>query len=239
MPALLVHGVPDTWRMWAPLQEALGRPDVVVAALPGFGAPLPDGFEPTKDAYAAWVAAQCAAIGEPVDLVGHDWGSLLVQHVVGAHPELVRTWACGGGAVDREYRWHDMAVAWQTPGVGEQVMEAMTPAALAAFTTPELGAERAAEQAAHVDGTMQRCILGLYRSAVDVGDAWEAQVTAGASTRPGLVLWGARDPYVAPEYAHRLAGRTGARAVVFEDAAHWWPVTHAAATAAALRELWA
>ena len=52
----------------------------------------------------------------PVDLVGHDWGSLLVQRVVSLRPDLIRTWACGNGPVDTEYVWHDMAQQWQTPG---------------------------------------------------------------------------------------------------------------------------
>jgi len=58
-----------------------------------------------------------------VDLVGHDWGSLLVQRVASTRPDLVRSVACGGAAVDRSYPWHPLAQVWQTPGEGERYME--------------------------------------------------------------------------------------------------------------------
>src|SRR5262245_34839948 len=105
MPAVFVHGVPETWRVWSAIIDASGRDDAVALALPGFDAPLPDGFVPTKEAYAAWITAHIEALGAPVDLVGHDWGSLLVQRVASTRPDLVRTWAVGGGPVDREYVW--------------------------------------------------------------------------------------------------------------------------------------
>ena len=114
------------------VRSHLSRTDVVVpnaARLRRAGAA---GFEPTKDGYVDWLVEQLEAIGEPVDLVGHDWGSLLVQRVVSVRPDLIRTW-CGGCAVrsTATYVWHDMAQMWQTPEVGEQVMEAMTGDALA------------------------------------------------------------------------------------------------------------
>ena len=236
MPAVLVHGVPDTFRMWDPLRAHLSRTDIVAPALPGFGAPVPDGFDATKEAYADWLIGEIEAIGEPIDLVGHDWGSMLVQRVVSVRPDLIRTWACGSGVVDRAYTWHDMAQMWQTPDVGEQIMTAMDPAALASFLEVELqSADLAQETASRVDGTMTDCILALYRSAVDVGAEWGDQVDT--ITRPGLVLWGENDAYVGPEYARRLGERTGARVVVFE-AGHWWPVAQAEAAAKELETFW-
>ena len=85
--------------MWAPLLAELERDDVVTLRLPGFGAPLPDGFTSTKEEYVDWVAAELAAIGEPVDLVGHDWGSLLVQRIGLTRPELLRTFTLSNGAI--------------------------------------------------------------------------------------------------------------------------------------------
>ena len=115
MPAVLVHGVPDTYRLWDKLRSHLAQRDVLAPALPGFGCPAPSGFTATKEAYVDWLATEIERIGEPVDLVGHDWGSLLVQRVVSLRPDLIRTWACGNGPVDREYVWHDLAQQWQTP----------------------------------------------------------------------------------------------------------------------------
>jgi pimeloyl-ACP methyl ester carboxylesterase len=242
MPAVLVHGVPDTALMWDPLRARLQRRDVVMVELPGFGAPVPDGFGATKEEYAAWLTEQLRAIGEPVDLVGHDWGSILVQRVASTHPELIRTLACGGGPADREYVWHSMAQLWQTPGTGEEIvagMLAMTPedlaAGLAAGGAPPGLAER---QAARIDRRMADCILTLYRSAVTVGDEWQDAVAAMPRV-PALVLWGRDDPYVAPEMGERLAARLDAELVMFDDCSHWWPWERAPETADALERLWA
>src|SRR5436190_242394 len=97
MPAVFVHGVPDTATMWDALRSHLTRTDVIALSLPGFDAPIPDGFSSTKEEYAAWVIAQLEAIGEPVDLVGHDWGSMLVQRVASTRTDLIRTVAAGSG----------------------------------------------------------------------------------------------------------------------------------------------
>ncbi|MFC7109024.1 hypothetical protein ACFQQB_56675 [Nonomuraea rubra] len=39
MPAILIHGVPDTHRVWAGVRRHLERTDVEAWDLPGFGAP--------------------------------------------------------------------------------------------------------------------------------------------------------------------------------------------------------
>ena len=236
MPAVLVHGVPDTAQEWDPVRAHLSRTDIVTPALPGFAAPVPSGFDATADAYADWLIEQIAALGEPVDIVGHDWGSLLVQRVVSLRPDLIRTWAAGAGAIDRDYVWHDLAQMWQTPEVGEQVMEAMVADALVDALADQMGREQAAAVASRIDDTMKDCILRLYRSAASGFDAWHDAVDA--IDRPGLVLWGADDPYVTPEFGERLARRTGARLLMFPDSGHWWPVTKPAEVAAALESLW-
>ena len=81
---LFLHGVPDSPAIWRPLLSALdlGDTPVAVPALPGFTAPLPAGFTPTKEAYADWAVAQAEALAAnhgPVDIVGHDWGALIAQ----------------------------------------------------------------------------------------------------------------------------------------------------------------
>ena len=107
-----------------------------------------------------------------------------------------------------------MAVMWQTPDVGEQVMEAMTSEAIQVALAPEMGEARAVEAGSHIDATMKDCILKLYRSAVNVGAEWHDDVDA--ITTPTLVLWGRQDAYVPPEIGERIAQRTHARLVMFE-----------------------
>src|SRR5207247_5934508 len=86
MPAFLVHGVPDTHRLWAPLRARLRRTDVITPSLPGFGCPLPAGFAASKEAYVDWLVREIERVGAPVDLVGHDWGALPVQRLVSPPP---------------------------------------------------------------------------------------------------------------------------------------------------------
>jgi pimeloyl-ACP methyl ester carboxylesterase len=100
----------------------------------------------------------------------------------------------------------------------------------------QLGREYATQVAAAVDDTMKDCILKLYRSAAGGFDEWHDAVDAIA--RPGLVLWGADDPYVTREFGERLAQRTGATLEMFADSGHWWPATKPAESAAALERLW-
>lgn len=73
MTAVFVHGVPETPAVWEPLVAHLEGRDVALLQMPGFGCPLPDGFEPTMHAYADWLALELSAFDE-VDLVAHDWG---------------------------------------------------------------------------------------------------------------------------------------------------------------------
>jgi pimeloyl-ACP methyl ester carboxylesterase len=237
MPAFLIHGVPDTHRVWDPLRAHLARRDVIAPSLPGFGTPLPPGFAATKEAYTEWCIGEIERLGMPVDLVGYDWGSLLTQRIVSVRPDLVRTWACGDGPVDTEYVWHDMAQQWQTPGVGEQIMEMMAPETLAEGLAG-VGIPRAAaeETARYVDATMKDAILRLYRSAIHVGAEWQPDVER--VTRPALVIWAKNDPYVAPRFGERLAARVRGELVLL-DCGHWWPLERPAEVAAALERFWA
>lgn len=238
MPAVLVHGVPDTHRLWEPLRSHLKRSDVIAVSLPGFDAPVPPGFPATKEAYVDWLIDEIARLGGPVDLVGHDWGALLVQRVVSLRPDLIRTWACGDGPADVDYVWHDLAQQWQTPGVGEQMMAMATPEMLAdGLTGAGVPAAHARETARYVDKTMQDAILRLYRSAVNVGREWQPGVER--ITRPALILWSKDDPYVAPIFAERLAKRVGGELVLLEGCGHWWPLERPAEAAAALERFWA
>lgn len=237
MPAVFVHGVPDTPRVWRPVLERLRRDDVVTLSLPGFGCPRPDGFDASKEAYVEWLLGELRGIEPPIDCVGHDWGAMLVVRAVSLEPGRVRSWAAGGGPIDAEYEWHEAAKLWQTPGVGEQLMQGLAPdalaGALASAGVPEPFAAEAAEQ---VDDEMKRSILALYRSAVRVGAEWQPDLSR--ITAPGLVLWGAEDPYVDVRFGARLAERVGARFVRFDGCSHWWPLERPQQVCAELQAHW-
>jgi pimeloyl-ACP methyl ester carboxylesterase len=58
MPAVFVHGVPDTHRVWRSVVGRLRRDDVVTLSLPGFGGEIPAGFDCSKEAYCSWLLAE-------------------------------------------------------------------------------------------------------------------------------------------------------------------------------------
>ncbi|MFD5595611.1 alpha/beta fold hydrolase [Streptomyces griseorubiginosus] len=122
MPAVLVHGVPDTHHVWDDVLDHLPRTDVFTLALPGFGCPVPEGFTSTKEEYVDWIIARLEGLGSPADLVGHDWGCALTARVASLRPDLVRTWAGGDASVSGAVEWHDLGKIWQTPKAGEQWM---------------------------------------------------------------------------------------------------------------------
>ena len=185
-----------------------------------------------------WLLGELRRQPAPIDLVGHDWGGLLVVRAVSVAPDLVRSWAAGAAPLDPDYEWHRAARAWQTPAVGEQVMAAMTPEALAANLAKNgVPADDAAEAARHVDETMKACILTLYRSAVTVGAEWTSDVARVAA--PGTVIWGEHDPYAPHRFGARLAERTRARFVLLNECAHWWQLERPDDVAQTLEALWA
>jgi pimeloyl-ACP methyl ester carboxylesterase len=237
MSVVFVHGVPDTLRVWDAVVSRLDRKDVARLSLPGFGCSLPKDFNATKEAYVEWLLGQLAALPGPVDLVGHDWGGLLVVRAVSIEPNAVRRWAVGGAPLDREYVWHQAARAWQTPGTGERVMEGLTPEALqAALVAAAVPAADAATAAGNLDAIMKQCILKLYRSAVNVGSEWEDDLRRISA--PGLVLWGEKDPYASVEFGVRLAQKTRARFVSFPGCSHWWQLERPGEVAAELEGFW-
>jgi len=234
---VFIHGVPDTHHLWDSIRDRLTDRQTIALSLPGFGCARPPGFSATKEAYADFAIDALEPIGAPVDLVGHDWGANIVQRVVSLRPDLVRSFACGSGIVDAEYTWHDVAQQWQTPGVGEQMMELMTPEVMtASLEASGVPAGIAAETAARIDEEMRRSILALYRSAINIGAEWQPGVEQ--VRRPALILWGANDPFADVRFAHRLAERVRGEFRLLPGCGHWWPVEAPDAVVPALRRFW-
>jgi pimeloyl-ACP methyl ester carboxylesterase len=238
MPALLIHGNPDRSSLWDRVREHLGAygDEVVAADLPGFAQPAPDGFARTKEGYVDWIVERLEELGGNVDLVGHDWGSLLVQRVASVRPDLLASVACGGATVDAEYPWHPLAQVWQTPGEGERYMREEL--------TDEFGISHLIENGVPPEDARRNIwltdygkatILELYRSAVHIGAEWQPDLER--LEVPAMVIWGRDDPYVPLEWAERLAPRMHAELVVL-DCGHWWPFERPRETAEALLTLW-
>jgi len=228
LTVVLVHGNPETAAIWEPLRRELGRDDVIALSPPGFGAPVPYGFGASADEYLAWLVGEVEGIDGPIDLVGHDWGGGHVQRLAATRPDLIRSWCTDiAGAADPEYVWHDMARVWQTPGQGEEFVDAMMSMSpvdrAAAFVERGMTQEAADACAAAAGPEMGRCILALYRSAAQPAMARWGHELEVAERRPALAIIATADPYTGGEVlSRRSAERFGAEVAVLEGLGHWW-----------------
>jgi pimeloyl-ACP methyl ester carboxylesterase len=245
MTAVFVNGNPETAAIWGPLLAELDRSDVLCLSPPGFGAPVPEGFDCTVRSYRDWLVAELEALGEPVDLVGHDVGGGIVIRVAMTRPDLLRTWASDSlGVYDPGYAWHDMARTWQTPGAGEKLVADLMGGSPAERTErmAGLGMSRpVAEQLAAGQGPeMGRAILAYYRSAIQPVMADLGRDLPAAAQRPGLAIIGTADHFVGSEdMRRRSAARAGARAEILNGLGHWWMVQDPARAARVLASFWA
>ena len=248
MTIVAVHGVPETAAVWDELALALRARghEIVRLSPPGFGAPLPDGFEPHPDAYGRWLAAEIDGLDAgPVDVIGHDWGAGHVARLVADRPDLVRSWAVDcGGLLHADYVWHDTAQVWQTPGAGEEALAGMVavPKADLAALYVGLGLTEAiaASFAEAMTEEMATAILGLYRGGAQpyLGELAD-RLAALESVPPGLIITAADDAYVSPVLAGEAARRLGLTETVLDGAGHWWAATHADEAAESLAGFWA
>ncbi len=227
----LVHGNPETaavWDLLVPRLAELGHAEPVRLSPPGFGAPVPAGFGATPQEYRLWLVAELQRIGEPVDLVGHDWGGGHVLGVAMTRPDLLRSWCSDvTGIFDPGYVWHELAQIWQTPSTGERWIArqlALGVAGRAAYLR-DRGVEGAIADpvAAGFDEAMGDCILRLYRSARQPVPAQIGADLEAAAARPGLAIIAGADTAVgSDEQRHRTAARAGAQVAELPELGHWW-----------------
>lgn len=245
MPAVFVHGNPETPAIWDALFEALQRDDLIALAPPGFGAPVPDGWGATRAEYVVWLTGELDAIDGPIDLVGHDWGG---GHVLGHlldNPTSVRSWCVDlMGILHPDYVWHDAAQTWQTPGAGEENVAGMVAAPsadmAALYESVGMTPEVALSVAESINQEMAACVLGLYRSAAQPALAELGRATETLQARPGLMINAEDDHYVGTdEQAQEMAHRAGAQVVNLSGVGHWWMCQNPALGAATLESFWA
>jgi pimeloyl-ACP methyl ester carboxylesterase len=243
MPAVLVHGVPETPAIWDPVRSHLGRDDVVALQLPGFGCARPDGFGATKEEYVTWLEGELDGLQAqgPIDLVGHDWGGGFVVRLVSTRPDLVRSWVSdAAGLGDPDFEWHEFAKIWQTPGAGEEFFDQQLAQSAeeraSVFELFGVPHDRALMLAGAVDRTMADCILDLYRSAVDLGKEWSPDFRD--VSEPGLVLVPSEDQFLSDSGARLGARQAGAAVADLPGLGHWWMLQDPEKGAAVLAEFW-
>jgi len=226
-PPLYVHGVPTSSDDFLAFLEAGGG---LAVDLPGFGrsGKRADG-DFTIEGYDRFLGAFLDHVGvQRVSLCVHDWGGAALAFAQRCPERIERLVIINAVPLLPGYRWHRLARAWRTRGVGELLMGAVNRPVLRVLTREANVAPgplpKAMREAIlrHFDQGTQRAILRLYRTSPE-----DALIAAGARLGalrcPALVVWGDQDPYIPARFADAYAEALGGPAEVLHlpDAGHW------------------
>ncbi|HEX6713772.1 MAG TPA: alpha/beta hydrolase [Thermoleophilaceae bacterium] len=222
-----LHGVPESGDMWRPFVERTGgdAPD-----MPGFGrSDKPASGDYSFRALGRWFSDYTKGL-DSFSLVLHDWGAVGLLTAMERPEALERLVIIDAVPFLPGYRWHPVARIWRRRGAGELFMGLSSKWAMRllaerqnATQIPESVLKEGIDGIwKYFDHGTQRAILRLYRSANEDKLA-EAGRELGKITAPALIVWGAKDPYLDPKWAHGYADALGgpAEVEIVEDAAHW------------------
>jgi pimeloyl-ACP methyl ester carboxylesterase len=227
---VFLHGHPGSGRDWEPLLEQTGRFARALAFdLPGYGkSDKPKDWDYSIGTYGTYLAATLNVLNVTrVHLVMHDLGGGAGLAWAAAHPEAFASAVIIDTGVLIGFRWHPLARAIRTPGLGE-VFAALTnrPSFRAVMRyynpqprkLPRWYVERLWED---YDRRTRTAVMRMYRSAPPTGFERLAPVFSQLDV-PALVLWGRHDPACPVEQAE-LQRRSfpSANVVVLEDSGHW------------------
>src|SRR3954469_2364069 len=216
-PVLYLHGVPSASDQWL---RFLPRTGGLAPDLPGFGCSGKRGDgDFTIEGYARFVGEFLDLVEvDRIRLVVHDWGAVGLVWAQRNPERVERLVILDSVPLLEGYRWHRVARAWRTRGLGESLMGATTRFAMRKVMPRPL----ADAVWPHFDQGTQRAILRLYRTSPE-----DRLAAAGEDLHrlrcPALVLWGERDPFIPPRFADAYAAALGggARAERVQDAGHW------------------
>ncbi len=238
-PVVLLHGFPETSRMWEPLMERL--------AGEGFHCLAPDqrGYSPgarpdgpehyTYRHFAADVFGLMDAMGwERAHLIGHDWGAAAGWAAVGTQPERVMSWTpmsvphitAFGRAIreNEEQRQKSQYIQF--------FLQAGTPEAT--FSANDFAALRGLYQQTHAQGEVDEYISVLSQEgALTAGLNWYRGTNGIRHDRddgsdwppvdmPTLLIWGGNDVAIGRAAVEAGAARmTGPYDLLELDCGHW------------------
>ncbi len=237
---LFLHGYPEFWYSW--------RKQLNFFADKGYRAIAPDqrGYNLSDkpegiDAYqldklAGDIAGLIDALGvDQVNLVGHDWGSLVTWWTATRYPEKLKTITTINAphpyvmldnlesSVGQLLKsWY--ALFYQIPGVPEQVMSQDNFARLKASLLGSIpGSFTDEDLTKHVEAWSQPGALtnmvNWYRALIQ---RRPERIPGLKIPAPALVIWGVHDIYLGQEMASRNADLCmDCRIVYFENNTHW------------------
>jgi haloalkane dehalogenase len=227
VPALCLHGFPETSFMWRYVIAALAESGrrAVAPDLPGFGDSSPDPPGTWERQVEAVERFRMGLGLERLALVVHDWGGLIGLRWACEHPEAVAALVISNTGFFPDGRWHGMARALRTEGEGERMVAAMTRdgfGQMLAAISPGMDKAVASEywKTFRTEGGRQG-VLELYRS----GDFEKLEPYEGGLAGlgvPALILWGEGDLFAPVAGAHRFKREIpGAKLVVIKGAGHF------------------
>jgi pimeloyl-ACP methyl ester carboxylesterase len=225
-PVVYIHGVPTSAEDWRPF---LTRTGGIAPDLPGFGRAGKRGDLPyTLAFYGDWLERFIAEQQiERFSLVVHDWGGVGLVAAQRLAERVDKLVIMDAVPLLPGYKWHPLAKAWRTPGLGEVAMGLMSTRRGMGLTmgpgfagaTPDGFIDAIMR---FFDGGTQRAILKLYRSSPPAALA-AAGADLGRLTCPALVVWGDKDIGIKPAFADAYAAALGGptEVVHLPDAGHF------------------
>lgn len=227
---IFIHGNPGSAADFKGLVEMVADHHRGVAIeLPDFGRSVAaPGFDHTVAGYADFLGDAIDALGiERAIFVLHDLGGPIGLRWIAGNLNRVAAVCLINTGVLPEYRWHRMARIWQTPVLGE-LAQAVTigPAFRRQIMSAEprsLPREFVDEMYSNFDRRTRRAVLGIYRDLKAIGNQGEDSLRAMADADlPGLVIWGAGDPYLPSSFAAKQKLiLPSAEIHILPDSGHW------------------
>lgn len=225
-PVLLLHGFPESSRMWVRAMGGLaasGRrclaPDLY--CLGDSEDPGPATFGHNLEALTSWLEE--LALG-PVALVVHDWGGFIGLAWACEHPGLVEAMVISDTGFFADGRWHGMAEAMRSEQ-GEELVGALGRDGFAALLRGDGATFSDDDVDAYwrpfEEGRGRQATLEFYRS-MDFEKLAPYEGRLAELGVPTLLLWGAEDKFAPIGGAHRFRKQiAGAELVAIEGAGHF------------------
>jgi haloalkane dehalogenase len=225
--ALFVHGYPQSSYMWRhllpPVAEAGWRG--VAPDMPGFGNSPPFLRQTWKRHVEAIEEFRQGLDLGRVALVAHDWGGLSGLRWACDNPDAVRALVLSNTNFFPDYEMHELGHTLRTEGEGERFLAGVTREGFeeqVSQLSRRIGADALDDYFKAYDGEeRRRAQLELWRS-LDLEQLEPYQSRMARLGVPAFIFWGALDPFLDVETAHRFHRELPNSTVsIVEDAGHF------------------